>query len=145
MENFNKPLQMDFITFAGRFGLNSEQYSVLEPLYNSATSYSDFFKKIDTDKCNILYNWIEGFVRHILEGTFESAPWVIDIDNVESVPHMDIIEKTETKYKTHIFNLEQIIKRNLANYNKTRAKKGGKRGKTHKYRTKFRFAFTHEG
>lgn len=145
MENFNKPLVMDFITFAGRFGLNSEQYYELEPLYNSATSYADFFQKIDTNKCNILYNWIEGFVRHILEGTFESTSWVIDINDIEPIPFINIIEKTDENYKTNIFKLGQIIKRNLATYNKTRTKKGGKRGKTYKYRTKFRFAFTHEG
>ena len=148
MENFNKPLAMDFLTFAGRFGLNSEQYEVLEPLYNNATNYADFFKKIEADKCNILYNWIEGFVRYILEGAFDSTTWVIDIDNVDSVPLISITEKVGDNYVRNIHSLGQIIKRNLKSYTQNQRWRGGgqrKRGVTRKYRQKYRFAFSHEG
>lgn len=145
MENFNKPLAMDFITFASRFGLNAEQYTVLEPLYNNALSYADFFKKIETDKCNILYNWIEGFVRYILDGAFDSTSWVINIDDIETIPFLGITEKIYDTYKSHITNLGKIVKRNLKTYRQPKIQQGGKRGITRKYRHKFRFAFSHEG
>jgi hypothetical protein len=146
MENFYKPFTMDFITFASRFGLNAEQYTALEPLYNTSNSYADFFKKIKEDKCNILYNWVEGFVRHILEGTFHSSPWVIDIDNVERIPLISITEKIGNNYERNIKGLGKIVKRNLKTYRQNQIHHGGnKRGITRKYRHKFRFAFSHEG
>ena len=141
MKKFYEPLTLDFIIFAERFGLNSEQYTVLEPLYNSSRNYADFFKKIKEDKCNILYNWIEDFIRHILEGSFESSSWVIDIDNVEHVDFINIIKKTELEYKSFLPHLGKCTERNLKTYRQSRSKKGG----TRKHRQKYRFAFNHKG
>ncbi len=131
----NKPKHFDFI--------NEELQKELEPLYEAATNWHEFFKSIEDKyedkKCGIVYPWLTKAMYEIFKcNIYEDTHWYIDFNENEKRNKTAIIDfkledipasikggkrrnKTKkrrfTYSRTHMFpNIREIQKWNYLNF-----------------------------
>lgn len=82
----NKPQTFDFV--------NDKLQQELEPLYNSTTSWHEFFKAISTKygkkKCGVIYPWLSNALYEVFKSNiFDDTKWYIDLtDAYEKIPQI---------------------------------------------------------
>lgn len=62
----------------------------LQPIYESAPSYSEFFKKCIEDKgkyefCNLTVDWIDSFIQFYFQFNPLTSSWIIKRDSIDTI------------------------------------------------------------
>lgn len=82
IENLYKPITTTYEDFIKENLLNEEQIIGLKEYYEKASSLNDFFKSVPKkDNCRLFFNWLPTCIESILNDTFYSGRWCIDIHN----------------------------------------------------------------
>jgi hypothetical protein len=79
---------LPFIQFLQIIKPPAEHISDLEKWYTTSKTYREFFEAIPKDRrCDILYFWIETFIKHYLEGVYTEKGWKINIKTMDVQHH----------------------------------------------------------
>jgi len=71
--------KVNFLTFLQITQPHADQIEILQPIYESSSTYRDFFEAIPKEKrCKLLYFWLSTFMKHYLKGVFSENGWCID-------------------------------------------------------------------
>jgi hypothetical protein len=111
----NPQYKVEYIRFLEIAQPPTEQVLYLEPLYNSAKTYREFFKLIPREKrCNILYDWLSTFMKFYIGDVFKPTDWQIDSTKLKIIPknmtggYTCKQGRTKKKRLTHIFQYNTI-------------------------------------
>ena len=119
--------------------INQELDDILRPLYNSVTTWHDFFQliseKYGNKKCSIIYSWISSALNDIFDSNiYEDTRWYIDLKENNKISMIDFklnhvdkkggsrktLKNNKRKFtfsRTHIFpNIPEIEKWNYKNF-----------------------------
>jgi hypothetical protein len=80
---------MKYSEFKGENSLSDEQDRILEPLYNSSTTWIEFFNAVPKEShCECFLLWLPFFINKLLKDSFIQNTWYIDI---ETMPKTDMV------------------------------------------------------
>ena len=78
--------KVEYIRFLEIAQPPAEFVEYLEPLYNSAQTYREFFKRIPREKrCNVLFDWITTFMKYYIGDVFKPTDWQIDVTKLKTI------------------------------------------------------------
>lgn len=78
---------MKYSDFKGENSLSVEQDRILEPLYNSSSTWIEFFNSVPKESHCECFLWLPFFINKLLNDTFIQNTWYIDI---ETMPKTDM-------------------------------------------------------
>lgn len=88
----NPELKIPFSDFKGliQSHTTSAVLRAIQPLYESTTSYAEFFKKCIEDKgkyefCNLTVDWIDSFIQFYFQFNPLTSSWIIKSDTIEPI------------------------------------------------------------
>ena len=82
-----KESKMSFDQFLSIATPTREQIEELQPYYEKADTYYQFFSSIPFERrCPLVRNWIHVFMAHILQGIFQHTDWMMDVTTMDTPP-----------------------------------------------------------
>lgn len=146
LKNLNHAQKHDFETFAAINFLTRSQYDYLKPIYETSTSWREFFNRIPKQKqCEALYNWLSDYIdKHILHFQPTKYEWCIFLGNM-SIGMYETKEIYPKMIRTDLFiEMDTLHTRRFGGGGGTRHKsKKHKRSTTHKQKI-FVYNFSNE-
>jgi hypothetical protein len=91
VKKLHEKITIDYDVFKTMNHINSAQDAILSKYYSNDKTYIEFFNSIPkSDRCTALYNWLPFFIDPLLEYSYISTGWYIDIATMPKT-NMEII------------------------------------------------------
>lgn len=103
--------KLPFVQFLQIIKPPAEHISELKGWYTTSNTYREFFESIPKDKrCDILYYWIEPFIKHYLKDTYSEKGWKINIKRMDVRHHTGGTRKRSKRGVEPIYSLFEYRK-----------------------------------
>jgi len=90
-------VHLSFEEFSNMNNLSIAQKNGLESAFHSANSWYTFFNSVSkSDRCDMFYNWLPTFLNYLINNSFNSDGWIVNIDRMPYVEISNIYDVITT-------------------------------------------------